>query len=179
MYAPVFLAAVGATPGEAELLYVWRQATPEGKAIIFCLLIFSIVAWSVMIAKVVQLRRAKNLNQLFNAEYRTQKNVLDVFDRRVQADGCPMFMVYQAGSLELDARLKNPDGNGRKKYVSLKGMEHVKRSMENMVAQQSLKLESGLILLAIAVSGAPFLGLLGTVWGVMSTFGHIDRKSVV
>ena len=81
-------------------------------------------------------------------------------------------MVYQAGSLELDARLKNPDG-GRKRFVSLKGMEHVKRLMENAVAQESLKLESGLILLAIAVSGAPFLGLLGTVWGVMSTFAGI------
>ena len=85
-------------------------------------------------------------------------------------------MVYQAGSLELDARLKNPDGNGRKRFVSLKGMEHVKRSLENTVAQESLKLESGLILLAIAVSGAPFLGLLGTVWGVMSTFGHIAQQ---
>ena len=60
--------------------------------------------------------------------------------------------------------------------LTLKGMEHVKRSLENTVAQQSLKLESGLILLAIAVSGAPFLGLLGTVWGVMSTFGHIAQQ---
>jgi len=51
-------------------------------------------------------------------------------------------------------------------------MEHVKRALENIVAQESLKLESGLILLAIAVSGAPFMGLLGTVWGVMSTFGR-------
>jgi biopolymer transport protein ExbB/TolQ len=178
MNVPVFLAAVGVNPSEGELHYVWRQATPEGKAVIFCLLIFSIVAWSVMIAKTVQMRRAKKLNRFFDAEYRTQKNVLDVFDRRVQADGCPLFMVYQAGSLELDARLKNPDGNGRKKYVSLKGMEHVKRSMENAVAQESLKLESGLILLAIAVSGAPFLGLLGTVWGVMSTFGHIAMQQV-
>ncbi len=124
------------------------------------------------------MRRAKKLNRFFDAEYRTQKNVLDVFDRRVQADGCPLFMVYQAGSLELDARLKNADGNGRKRYVSLKGMEHVKRSMENAVAQESLKMESGLILLAIAVSGAPFLGLLGTVWGVMSTFGHIAQQGV-
>jgi len=178
MNVPVFLAAVGVNPSEAELLFIWRRCTPEGKAIIFCLLIFSIVAWSVMIAKVVQLRRAKKLNQFFSAEYRTQKNVLDVFDRRVQADGCPMFMVYQAGSLELDARLKNSEGTGRKKFVSLKGMEHVKRSMENAVAQESLKLESGLILLAIAVSGAPFLGLLGTVWGVMSTFGHIAQQGV-
>jgi biopolymer transport protein TolQ len=172
----VFLAAAAASANEPELAYVWRQATPEAKVIIGCLVLFSILAWSVMIAKAVQMRRAKQLNQYFNAEYRTQKNVLDVFDRRVQADGCPMFAVYQAGSLELDARLKNTEGNGRKRFVSLKGMEHVKRSLENTVAQESLKLESGLILLAIAVSGAPFLGLLGTVWGVMSTFGHVAMQ---
>jgi len=61
----------------------------------------------------------------------------------VQADACPLFKVYQAGSIELDARLKNPDGS-RKRLVSLKGVEHVKRTMENAVAQESLKLESGL-----------------------------------
>ena len=52
-------------------------------------------------------------------------------------------------------------------------MEHVKRSLENTVAQESLKLESGLILLAIAVSGAPFLGLLGTVSGLIDAFATI------
>jgi biopolymer transport protein ExbB/TolQ len=174
MSAPIFLAA-GNPANQAELIYVLEQATPEAKAIIIFLVLFSIVAWSVMIAKGIQMRRAKRLNQFFNTEYRTQKNVLDVYDRRVQADGCPMFMVYNAGSIELDTRLKQPEG-GRKKLISLKGMEHVKRTLENTVAQESLKLESGLILLAIAVSGAPFLGLLGTVWGVMSTFGHIAQQ---
>src|SRR5258707_12879262 len=106
------------------------------------------------------MRRAKKLNRCFNTEFPTQKNVLDVFDRRVQAEGCPMFMVYQAGSVELDARLKNVDGNGRKRFVSLKGMEHVKRSLENTVAQESLKLQSGLILVAFAARGAPVLGFL-------------------
>ena len=175
MKVSLFLAAAAVTRSkEGELSYVWSQATVEAKIIIVCLALFSIIAWTVMIFKAIQMRRAKKLNQFFNSEFRTQKNVLDVYDRRVQADGCPLFMVYQAGSLELDARLKNPEG-GRKKYVSLKGMEHVKRSLENTVAQESLKLESGLILLAIAVSGAPFLGLLGTVWGVMSTFGHVAQ----
>jgi biopolymer transport protein TolQ len=171
----MFLAAA-ANASKPELVYVLEQATPEAKAIILFLIVFSIIAWTVMVGKAIQMRRAKKLNRFFNTEFHTQKNVLDVFDRRVQAEGCPMFMVYQAGSVELDARLKNPDGSGRKKYVSLKGMEHVKRSLENTVAQESLKLESGLILLAIAVSGAPFLGLLGTVWGVMSTFGHIAQS---
>jgi biopolymer transport protein ExbB/TolQ len=52
-------------------------------------------------------------------------------------------------------------------------MEHIKRTLEGAVARESLKLESGLILLSIAASGAPFLGLLGTVWGVMDTFAGV------
>jgi biopolymer transport protein TolQ len=176
MNAIGFLAAAGGNANTIELVYVWQKARPEAKVIIVCLAIFSVVAWSVMIAKALQMRRAKRLNHYFNLEYRNQKRVLDVYDRRVQADGCPHFSVYQSGSGELDTRLKNPDGSGRKRYVSLKGMEHVKRSLENTVAQESLKLESGLILLAIAVSGAPFLGLLGTVWGVMSTFSGIAQE---
>jgi biopolymer transport protein TolQ len=175
MNVPLLLAAAGAKSGELELVYVWRQATVEAKVIIVCLAIFSIVAWFVMFSKAIQMRRAKKLNQFFTSEFRSQKAVLDVFDRRIQAEGCPLFMVYQSGSVELDGRLKTPDG-GRKRAVSLKGMEHVKRTLENSVAQESLKLESGLILLAIAVSGGPFLGLLGTVWGVMSTFGHIAMQ---
>lgn len=169
-------AVVGTASNKAELIYIWEQARPEAKAIIVLLLIFSIVAWSVMTSKAIQMRRAKKLNQFFTTEFQTQKTVLDMFDRRIQAEGCPLFMVYQAGSLELDARLKGAAGEGRRKNISLKGMEHVKRLLENAVAQESLKLESGLILLAIAVSGAPFLGLLGTVWGVMSTFAGIANS---
>ncbi len=137
------LAVVGTASNKAELIYIWEQATPEGKAVIVILLLFSILAWSVMTSKAVQMRRARKLNQFFTTEFKTQKTVLDLFDRRIQAEGCPLFMVYQAGGLELDARLKNPEG-GRKRFVSLKGMEHVKRLMENAVAQESLKLESGL-----------------------------------
>ncbi len=169
MNVPLFLAAAN----QSELVYVWHQATIEAKAIIVCLVFFSIIAWSVMIGKALEMRRAKKLNQCFNTEFRTQKSVLEIFDRRIRVEGCPLFMVYQSGSSELDGRLKGEEGAGRKRYISLKGMEHVKRSLETSVAQESLKLESGLILLAIAVSGSPFLGLLGTVWGVMSTFGQI------
>lgn len=155
---------------------MWGQARPEAKIIIFCLLIFSVLAWFVMITKAIEMRRAKRLNLFFGLEFKSQKDVLGIYERKLPVEGCPLFMVYKAGSTELAARLKDaPDGSG-KRYVSLKGIEHVKRTMENTVAQESLKLESGLILLAIAVSGAPFLGLLGTVWGVMSTFGGIAQQ---
>jgi biopolymer transport protein ExbB/TolQ len=161
---------------ESDLPYVWDQATPEAKGIIIILSIFSIFAWSIMASKAMQMRRAKKLNQLFNAEFRAQKRVLDIYDRRVQVDGCPLFAVYQEGCLELAGRQKPPAGAAASKGLTLKSMEHVKRSLERAVSQEALKLESGLILLAIAVSGSPFLGLLGTVWGVMSAFSYVGMK---
>ena len=169
-------AVVGTASNKAELVYIWEQATPEAKAIIACLGIFSVLAWSVMTSKALQMRRARKLNHYFNEEFRAQKKVLDIFDRKLHVEGCPLYEVYQTGCALLDARLRSADGENRRRHVTLKNMEHVKRSVENVVAQESLKLESGLILLAIAVSGAPFLGLLGTVWGVMQTFGGIAQQ---
>jgi biopolymer transport protein ExbB/TolQ len=177
--SPVLFAAAGAVPPQARqqtgLLYIWDKSTPEAKAIIFILMVFSIFAWSVMVAKSLQMRRAKKLNRYFEAEFRTQPNVLGVYDRRINVPECPLFVVYQEGCKELDARLRSGASDVRKRHASLKSMEHVKRLQENAVARESLKLESGLILLAIAVSGAPFLGLLGTVWGVMDTFAGIGQ----
>lgn len=160
---------------ETQLQFIWTRATPEAKVIIVFLVIFSIFAWSVMVSKALQMRRAKKLNQLFDAEFRAQKNVLGIFDRRVQVEGCPLFAVYQQGSVEMDLRLHKDGSEARQRYISLKSMEHIRRTLEGAVARESLKLESGLILLAIAVSGAPFLGLLGTVWGVMDTFAAVGQ----
>src|SRR5438477_180151 len=94
----VFLAAAAR---QYELVYVWHQATPEAKAIICALVVFSIVAWSVMASKAVQMRKANKLNQLFNAEFRTQNSVLAIYDRGIQVEGCPLFAVYLQGCTEL------------------------------------------------------------------------------
>ena len=172
MNAPIgLLLAAGMN---SQMGYIWEQATIEAKVIIVFLMIFSMFAWSIMVSKSLQMRRARRLNDLFMAEFRAQRAVLDIHDRRVQVEGCPLFTVYQEGCVETEARLKLPEG-GRKKHVSLKAMEHIKRTLESAVAREALVLESGIILLALAVSGAPFLGLLGTVWGVMDTFAGVAQ----
>ena len=99
-----------------------------------------------------------------------------IHDRNIHIEGCPLFNVYDNGCKDLLGRLKTNGTEGElgsERYATVKSMEHVKRTIESDVAKESLKLESGLILLAIAVSGAPFVGLLGTVWGVMSTFTNV------
>ncbi len=171
MNASFFLLAAGTN---SQLGWILDRATIEAKIIIGFLGIFSMFAWSVMVSKGLQMRRARRLNALFMAEFRGQKTVLDIHDRRVVVEGCPLFTVYQEGCVETEARLKQADGS-RKKHVSLKSMEHIKRTLEGAVAREALELESGIILLALAVSGAPFLGLLGTVWGVMDTFAGVAQ----
>lgn len=171
MNVSFFLLAAGSG---SQLGWILDRSTIEAKIIIGFLVIFSMFAWSVMVSKGLQMRRARRLNDLFMSEFRAQKTVLDIHDRRVVVEGCPLFTVYQEGCIETEARLKQPDGS-RKKHVSLKSMEHIKRTMEGAVAREALALESGIILLALAVSGAPFLGLLGTVWGVMDTFAGVAQ----
>lgn len=171
------LAWVVFAKSEVNLAYVWEKASIEARIIIIILLIFSIFAWSIMATKAVEMRRARRLNQYFDAEFQAQKTVFAIYDRRVQVDGCPLFSVYQAGCQELDARLRGAEGTPRGEHISLTSMEHIKRTLERSVAQQALRLESGLILLAIAVSGSPFMGLLGTVWGVMGAFGGIAQAA--
>ncbi len=159
----------------ADLSYVWEKATIEGKGIILLLGVLSAFAWSVMAAKVLQIRRAKRLNEYFMIEFKAQPEVLGIFDRRILVEGCPLFTIYREGSTELDQRMRGGGSRTRSDSVSLKQMEHVKGALERTVADEALKLESGLILLGIAVSGAPFLGLLGTVWGVMSVFSQVAQ----
>jgi biopolymer transport protein ExbB/TolQ len=160
---------------ETQLQFIWGKATVAGRGIIFVLVVFSVFAWYMIVSKALQMRRAKRLNGFFDAKFRDQESVLGIFDLRLQVNGCPMFAVYQEGCVELDARLKPEAGEARRKFISLKSMEHIKRTLEGAVARESLKLEAGLIMLAIAVSGAPFLGLLGTVWGVMDTFAQVGQ----
>ena len=168
------LAAAGSAPvvPKPTFQYVWELLVENqgpGLAIIVVLILFSTCAWAVMATKAWQLRRARKYNRLFDREFRGQKRVLAMFERRIAAEGCPLFNVYQEGCMALEERLRDKEGN-RHRYVSLKSMEHIKGLIESSVARESVALESGLILLAIAVSGAPFMGLLGTVWGVMEVF---------
>ena len=80
MNVPVFLAATVSQSNQMDLLYIWDRTYPEGKLIICLLFVFSIIAWTVMITKALQMRRARKLNLFFYSEFKSQKNVLGIFE---------------------------------------------------------------------------------------------------
>lgn len=157
----------------ADMMFVWTNATLEGQLIIFALALLSIVAWSIMVAKAAQFRRARRLNEMFVESLDSQESLFAIYDQDPGVTGCTLFNVYEAACDDLVRQTQRDEHGVPGKQITKRGLDHVQRCLERTVADEALRLESGLILLAIAVSGAPFMGLLGTVWGVMAIFSDV------
>ena len=92
---------------------------------------------------------------------------------KLMAARCSPFT--RKAALELDTRLKTEGEEARKKFISLKSMEHIKRTLEGAVARESHQIGIRLDPPGHRRPGAPFIGLLGTVWGVMDTFAMVGQ----
>ncbi len=160
------------------LEFAMRESNPAGKAVLAALFIGSIFSWSIMITKLRTIIHAKNQSGKFLDLFRSNRAPLNIFEARLKFEGAPVFAVYKAGckemmfqllgSAEVDETFKARLDSAQK--VTPAQMRVVTSAMERAVGETALRIESQMILLATAVSGAPFLGLLGTVWGVMDTF---------
>ena len=179
--AATFFPNLLAASGVESLIFAFEQSTLPGRLILLSLFIASIFSWTVMVTKFRVIRRAQQRRDQFLSLFRTDRQPLRIYTDRIRFDGAPLFAVYKAGCQELTFQLlgsADVDETFRGRLdaaprISPAQMRVVNSAMERAVGETALKLESQMIVLATAVSGAPFLGLLGTVWGVMETFGDV------
>jgi len=163
------------------VLFAFQHSTVPGKAVLAMLLIASILSWTVMWTKLNVIRRANRMTRVFLDRFRSDRQPLRIYESRHRFEGTPLYSVYMAGCRDLTFHLLGSpevDETFRARLedspkISPAQMRAVTSAMERAVGESALNLESQMILLATAVSGAPFLGLLGTVWGVMDTFGGV------
>ena len=159
------------------LSFALDKATIEGKMTIGLLMIVSFTSWTVIINKARQLWRASKMSKRFFAAYRSTRDPMEIFNKNDDFTGAPAYEVYFAGAEELAYHLKNnPVTVKGKTRIASPGFESVKVQLERAVSGQAISLEKGMIILTTAVAGGPFIGLLGTVWGVMETFSGIAIK---
>ena len=94
--------------------------------------------------------------------------------------GSSIYNLYHIGVEEMNKRLaKSVGADVAQQTISDKGINSVRAAMESILVREIQKLNSQMVLLTIAISGGPFLGLLGTVLGVMITFGDIAASGEV
>lgn len=158
------------------LSFALEKATTEGKITITFLVIVSLFSWTVIIGKARQLHRARKMTRQFFNAYRATRDPLEIFNKNDEYAGAPAYDVYFTGAEELAYHLKhNPVTVRQKTRISPASFDSVKVALERAVSAQALSLEKGMIILSTAVAGGPFIGLLGTVWGVMETFSGIAK----
>lgn len=162
----------------SAIQFAFEKATPEGKVTICLLVLVSLFSWTVIITKARQLWRAKRASRKFFDAYRAGHDPLDLFRQKKEFDGAPAYEVYVAGAEELDFHLQNrPVVCDGKKRVSQGAFDYVRVAIERTVSSEGIALEKGMIILSTAVAGGPFIGLLGTVWGVMETFSGVAKAN--
>jgi biopolymer transport protein ExbB/TolQ len=164
--------------------FAFKQATTEGKMTIGALVVVSIFSWTVIITKGRQLIRARKMGKRFFAAYRATRDPLELYRSKKEFDGAPAYELYATGAEEMEYHLKhNPvevsrasfPGAAPKPRTTRAAFEAIRAALERAASTEALSLEKGMIILSTAVAGGPFLGLLGTVWGVMETFSGIAR----
>jgi biopolymer transport protein TolQ len=163
------------------LVFAFHESTLPGRIILILLFTGSIFSWTVMVTKFRVIRFAQRRRSQFLELFRADRQPLRIYTDRTRFEGAPVFAIYKAGCKELTFQLLGSSEvdetfRGRLEIapkISPTQMRVVTSAMERAVGETALRLESQMILLATAVSGAPFLGLLGTVWGVMETFADV------
>jgi len=143
--------------------------TLDAWVVIVILAVMFVIAAAVMVAKSFMIGKVDKHNRKFLKRFRDATNDLLSLDRDVQHPQSSLFRLYQAGLREVRRRT---DAEGR---VSLTGasIDAIKAAVDADMVRETHKLNAKMVLLTIAISGGPFLGLLGTVVGVMITFAAI------
>jgi biopolymer transport protein ExbB len=160
--------AAGESHGYMGILV--KNLTVDAWVVIIILgIMFAIACW-VMVAKGLLVNRVAKANRSFVLKFREANEELLLLELHAPHPQSPIYRLYQAGIRELAKRKVGEQGS---KPLSGASLDAVKASVDADYVRENAHLNSGMVLLTIAISGGPFLGLLGTVVGVMITFAAI------
>lgn len=179
----------------AGIFYALKESDSTGKVIVAILLLINLFSITSLLTKLWELEETRRNNTRFLQLYRNSDSLLDVLTSKARFPASTLWQIYRAASQELQQRFisnsesslethspKHTDSSEEptpttQQTHSLHPAEikGIRAAMDQSMGESVLRLEHRMSFLASTVSGAPFLGLLGTVWGVMNTFGAIAR----
>jgi biopolymer transport protein ExbB/TolQ len=159
--------------------------TSEGMVTMTLLALMSFASWTVIVGKALRLRKQRRLASDF---YQAFAATDDPFELAVKTkegeeksspfEGAPPFTVYAYGCQEMQDQLvrfspkEKTNGSRRAPH---KVLSAVRASMERAMGDEQVRLNAGMVILALAISGGPFVGLTGTVFGVMEVFSGVAQ----
>ena len=146
---------------------------PFVQGILALLFFFSVVSWGIILYKFGQISYARRESERFISIFWESKNLAAIHTASIGLTRSPVAQVFRAGYqelLQLTRAKRQAVGAEGGFSTDLGGVENVSRAMKRQQNVELTKLEAGLPFLATTASTCPFIGLLGTVWGIMTAF---------
>ena len=160
---------LGAAAGDLSLWGLFLQADIVVKLVMLMLIAASVWVWAIVFEKITSLRRASRAADGFEDRFWSGGSLEDLYDTEGAKPGHPMAAVFGAAMTEWRRSTRVAGADIARGFAR----ERVERAMTVTIQREMESLEKWMVFLASVGSTAPFIGLFGTVWGIMHSFSAI------
>ncbi|HMO02637.1 MAG TPA: MotA/TolQ/ExbB proton channel family protein [Oligoflexia bacterium] len=164
---------------EHSFLAMLTGSGPVVQFVLYLLIFLSVWTWGVVFAKILQFRKATMASREFYTIFQETRSFARLNDVSQRLASSPLVGIFQAGFKELSRLVIELKEKGSDLRLPIGSeLATVEGALRRAEVEEGIKLERGLPLLSIVSSSAPFIGLFGTVWGIMNAFhGLSSMKS--
>jgi biopolymer transport protein TolQ len=170
------------TQSEIDIIQLLANAGLVVRMVLLMLLFFSVTSWAIIIIKWRYIRRAYSESNRFIEYFWKSRDLASAYTKAKQLAGCPIARIFRIGYVEL----KRISQSGRSPDLSDHGAEalggrisgagNVKRALRRAINTETTRMTQMVPFLATTGNTAPFIGLFGTVWGIMNSFHGIGER---
>lgn len=166
-------------PSQTDIVSLLASASPLAKVVLIILLLFSAISWAVILYKMWVYRKAERQTATFLNVFRKSSKFSEVQAVCPTLPASPLVGLFQSGYAELNTQLRGTAPADAAKPAApsqrptLKSLDAVDRALLRATTVEMTKLEHRVPFLATTASITPFIGLFGTVWGIMLAFSNI------
>ena len=182
---PSMVTEVGISSGlRADVLELALHAGPVVKLVLLILLLFSIFSWAIIIVKFLVFRLAEKESKVFLSRFWTSKDFSKSFMEAKRLSHSPIATLFKCGYIDVEKIKKErmspnpskaPSGSGANAEL-MEGVSSIDRTLKRVAGTELTRLEKALTFLATTGNATPFIGLFGTVWGIMDAFRQIGFR---
>jgi len=170
--APTQNTSLGVNTNALDAIF---QASPVVQLTLFILIILSVLCWAVGLTKFKQFQDLARANQDFLNRFWKAKSLDSLYEEMGEYNKSSIARVFKAGYLELQ-KLADSGRSKENNQLQLSGLDNLERTLRKAMDLEIALMESRLTLLATTGSTGPFIGLFGTVWGIMGSFHKIGAS---
>ncbi len=163
------------------ILHLVMGSGPVVQAVLYVLILFSVVSWGIILHKFRRVRNAKRQSGRFIEIFWESRNLASIHEASRELADSPVAQVFIAGYEELLRVSRRNAAESDNLTTDLSGVDNVARAMKRATTVELTKLEQALTFLATTSGTTPFIGLFGTVWGIMNAFLglSVSRSSTI